>query len=109
MERETERFWTSDDGRYAVARATQSDSARLWDLAFGRPLATLAITENETLIGVNGAARRLVSATLDTVNLWDIVTGKRIQTLPTGAASARATLTDDGRHLVVQALGPGVG
>jgi len=102
VERETDRFWTSEDGRYALARATQSDSARLWDLAFARPLATLAITENEALIGVSGAARRLVTATLDAINLWDIATGKRVATLPAGPASAGATLTDDGRYVVVQ-------
>ena len=102
LERDAERFWISDDSRYAVARATQSDSVRLWDLAFGRPLAALAITDSETLIGVDGAGGYLVTATLDTVNLWDIATGRRAATLPTGPASASATLTKDGRHLVVQ-------
>ncbi len=102
VEREAARFWTSKDSRYAVARATQSDSARLWDLAFGRPLATLAITGNETLIGVDGSGRYLVTATPDHINLWDITSGKRAATLPSGPGSDRATLTDDGRHLVVQ-------
>ena len=101
VERETGQFWTSPDSRYAIARATQSDSIRLWDLSFGRPLATMPITQNETLIGIDGAARRLVTATLDTVNLWDVATGERTATLDTGPASGRAMLTSDGRHLVV--------
>ncbi|MEO1202607.1 MAG: proprotein convertase P-domain-containing protein, partial [Pseudomonadota bacterium] len=102
VEREAASFWISKDSRYAVARATQSDSARLWDLAFGRPLATLAITENETLIGVDGTGRYLVTATLDSINLWDIASGKREATLASGPGSDRASLTADGRHLVVQ-------
>ena len=32
VERESENLWFSPDGRYAIARALQSDSARLWDL-----------------------------------------------------------------------------
>ena len=102
IERETEQFWIGDDGRYAAARATQSDSVRLWDLAFAKPLSTIAVAENERLIGLDGSARRLVTSTLDTVNLWDTATGKRSQTLTVGPASATATLTADGSHLFVQ-------
>ncbi len=100
-ERETDQFWVSPDGRYAVARATQSDSARLWDLAFGNPIAAIAVGENERLIGLDAGARRLVTATFDTVNLWDTSTGKRATTLPVGAGSESATITAGGRHLLV--------
>ncbi len=101
-ERETEQFWVGADGRYAVARATQSDSARLWDLAFAKPVSTIAVSENERVIGLDNGARRLLTATLDTVNLWDTATGKRSETLPVGAASSTSSLTADGRHLFVQ-------
>ncbi|MDJ0910750.1 MAG: AAA-like domain-containing protein [Woeseiaceae bacterium] len=104
-ERETDQFWISPDGRYAVARATQSDSARLWDLAFGNPIAAIAVGENEQLIGLDAGARRLVTATFDTVSLWDTSTGKRSMTLPVGAGSESATLTTGGRHLLVQERG----
>ncbi len=104
-ERETEQFWISPDGRYAVARATQSDSARLWDLAFGNPIAAIAVGENEQLIGLDAGARRLVTATFDTVSLWDTSTGKRAMTLPVGAGSESAMLTTGGRHLLVQERG----
>ncbi len=104
-ERETEQFWISPDGRYAVARATQSDSARLWDLAFGNPIAAIAVGENEQLIGLDDGARRLITATFDTVSLWDTSTGKRSTTLPVGAGSESATLTTGGRHLLVQERG----
>ncbi|MDH3748140.1 MAG: AAA-like domain-containing protein [Gammaproteobacteria bacterium] len=101
-ERETEQFWINDDGRYAVARATQSDSARLWDVAFAKPISSIAVNENEQLIGVDKGARRLVTATLDTVNLWDTATGRRMATLPISSASGSSTMTEDGRHLFVQ-------
>jgi WD40 repeat protein len=100
IERETDQFWIDDDGRYAVARATQSDSARLWDLAFAKPVSTIAVNENERLIGLGNGARRLITATLDTVNLWDTATGKKSETLPVGAASATTSLTADGQHLL---------
>ncbi len=102
LERETEQFWIAANGRYAVARATRSASARLWDLVFAKPVSTLAISENERLIGLDSGARHLVTATLDAVNLWDTATGKRSETLRVGPASATSTLTADGRHLFVQ-------
>jgi WD40 repeat protein len=104
-ERETEQLWIGADGRYAIARATQSDSARLWDLAFAKPVSTIAVSENERVIGLDDGARRLLTATLDSVNLWNTVTGKRSESLLVGAASATSSLTADGRHLIVQYRG----
>ncbi len=94
--------WVSDDARYAVARATQSDSARLWDLGFGKPIRALALSQGETLIGLDTGARRLVTATLESVNVWDTARGDRIGTLPVSGAGIGARLTADGAHLFVQ-------
>ena len=105
VERKTDNVWFDETGRYAVARAMQSDSARIWDLAFAEPVRAIAVNENETLIGLDAAARRLVTATQDSVNLWDTATGDRVTTLPVGAASASATLTPDGMHLLAQHRG----
>jgi WD40 repeat protein len=105
LERETDRFWTSDDGRFAVARAAQSDSARLWSLYFAKPFATIPINESERLVGLNPGADRLVTATLESVNIWDTNTGARIGSLPVGLGSNTATLTRDRRHLLVQRHG----
>ena len=104
-ERETDNHWFSADGRFAVARATQSDSARVWDLAFAKPVRAVAVNELEQLIGLSAGARLLVTATQDTVNLWDTSTGNRVATLPVGAASASSMLTADGAHLLVQRRG----
>ncbi len=94
--------WVSDDARYAVARATQSDNARLWDLAFAKPVRALALGQSETLIGLDAGARRLVTATLESVNLWDTASGDRGATLPVSGAGSGARLTADGAHLFVQ-------
>jgi WD40 repeat protein len=102
LERETDNVWLSAAGRFAVARATQSDSARVWDLAFAKPVRAVAVNELEQLIGLSSGARLLVTATQDTVNLWDTTTGRRNATLAIGAASATSMLTADGAHLFVQ-------
>lgn len=105
VERETDDVWFDKTGRYAIARAMQSDSARIWDLAFAEPVRAVAVSENETLIGLDAAARRLVTATQDSVILWDTATGDRIMSLPVGVASASATLTSDGMHLLAEHRG----
>ena len=105
VERETDDIWFDPSGRYAVARATQSDSARLWDLAFAEPVRAIALHEGEVLIGLDGSARRLVTATQDRVNLWDTSTGDRIASLLIGAASSKAILTPDRSRLFVERRG----
>jgi WD40 repeat protein len=102
VERETDNLWFSDDGRYAVARAMQSDSARIWDLAFAQPVRAVAVNESEQLIGLSAGARFLVTATQDSVHLWDTNTGNRVATLPVGSGSATSRLTSNGTHLFVQ-------
>ncbi len=102
VERETDNVWFDRGGRHAIARAMQSDSARIWDLAFAEPLRAIAVNEGETLIGLDAGARRLVTATQDSVNLWDTTTGAKIASIPVGAASGSATLTVDGTHLFVE-------
>ncbi len=102
VERETDNLWVSEDGRHAVARAMQSDSARVWDLAFATPVRAVAVNELEQVIGLSAGAKYLVTATQDFVHLWDTATGRRSSMLPIGAASASAVLTDDRAHLFVQ-------
>ena len=105
VERETDNVWFDSTGRYAIARAMQSDSARIWDLAFAEPVRAIAVNENEMLIGLDASARRLVTATQDSINLWDTATGDRMVTLPVGVASTSASLTPDGMHLLAEHRG----
>ncbi len=105
IERETDNVWFDRSGRYAIARAMQSDSARIWDLAFAEPVRAISVSENETLIGLDAGARRLVTATQDSVNIWDTATGDRLRSLPIGAAGTNAALTADGTALFVEHRG----
>lgn len=102
IEREAARIWIDDDGRYAITRATQSDAVRIWDLALGQPLSAVAVSANETIIGLDPGSGQLVTATLETINLWDIVTGRREASLAAGIGSSTAFLTRDRRHVFVQ-------
>jgi len=102
VERETDNVWFDSSGRYAVARTTQSDSARVWDLAFSEPIRAVAVNENEKLIGLDAGARHLVTATQQSVNLWDTATGDRTVSLPVGAASANVMMTEAGTQLLVE-------
>ncbi len=105
VEKETENVWFDPSGRYAIARAMQSDSARIWDLAFAEPVRAIAVNENEALVGIDAGARRLITATQDSVNVWDTTTGDRIASLPVGAASMTGSLTAGGSHLFVTKRG----
>lgn len=105
VERKTENIWFDASGRYAVARAMQSDSARIWDLAFAEPVRAVALPESEQVIGLDAGARRLVTASQNSVNLWDTTTGDRVATLQVGAASGAAVLTPDRSHLFVEHRG----
>ena len=102
IERETDNIWFDSSGRYAVARAMQSDSARIWDLAFAEPVRAIALPESEILVGLDASANHLVTATQDTVYLWDTTTGDRINSLAIGAPSGNAMLTPDGNSLFVE-------
>ncbi len=105
VETETERISMSGDGRFAFARAMQSDSARIWDLAFAQPVRAVAVSESEEFIGVDSGARRLVTATVETVSVWDTASGNRVATLPVGPGSIGSRLTGDGAHLFVERRG----
>jgi WD40 repeat protein len=102
VERETDNIWFDASGRYAVARAMQSDSARIWDLAFAEPVRAIAVNESEALIGLDAGARHLVTATQDSVNIWDTASGDRVASIPIGSASTGAELTAQGTQLFVE-------
>jgi len=105
VERETDNIWFDPSGRYAVARALQSDSARIWDLSFAEPVRAVALPESEVLIGLDASARRLVTASQDSVNLWDTATGDKVSSLMVGVMSSQAVLTADRTHLFVERRG----
>ena len=101
-ERDTDSIWIGPEGRYAVARALRSDSARVWDLAFAKPIRAIALSQGEAIIGLDNGARRLVTATVESVNVWDTATGDRIRSMKVGGASPNSRLTGDGLHLFAE-------
>ena len=100
-ERASQNLWYSPDGRYAIARALQSDSARLWNLDSAEAARTIAVPANEQVLGLSANAEFLVTMTQDTVNMWRTATGRRSKVLEIGAAGADLILASDGEHLLV--------
>ena len=98
--RESNDLWFSPDGRYAVARALQSDSARLWDLAFAQPARTLPVPANERILGLNENAQLLVTVAQDTVSLWNTGSGKLQGKLAIGPSIVELVVT--GNSLLVR-------
>jgi len=105
VERASENLWFSPDGRYAIARASQSDSARLWDLSYARAARTIAVSANEQLLGLSENAEFLVTTTQDTVHLWRTSNGRRAAELNVGTGVADALLSVDGRHILASHRG----
>jgi WD40 repeat protein len=101
VERPSENLWFSPDGRYAIARALQSDSARLWDLNFARAARTISVPASEKVIGLSASAKYLVTLAQTSVNLWRTSDGRRETVLEVGAAITDTLLSADGEHLLV--------
>ncbi len=101
VERQSQNLWFSPDGRYAIARAVQSDSARLWDLNYARAARTVAVPARERVLGLSTNADQMITMTQNTVNLWRTADGRRSATFDLGGAVTSASLSRDGEHLVV--------
>ncbi len=99
VERESDNLWFSDDGRYVIARAQQSDSARLWDLAYAQPARTVAVPAGERVLGIGPNAATLVTVSQNTVHIWDTRTGRRTSTVDIGAAMSIELMADGGHVL----------
>ena len=97
----SENLWFSPDGRYAIARALQSDSARLWNLNSAEAARTIAVPANEQVLGLSANAEYLVTTTQDTINMWRTTSGRRAAVLDVGAGGTDAILGADGEHLLV--------
>jgi subtilisin-like proprotein convertase family protein len=100
-ERASENLWFSDDGRYAIARALQSDSARLWDLNYARAARTIAVPADEAVLGLSQNAQHLITTASNAVNLWRTADGRRQSTLEFDNVVSNAMLSRDGQRLVV--------
>ncbi|MDX1482683.1 MAG: proprotein convertase P-domain-containing protein, partial [Woeseiaceae bacterium] len=99
-EREPDDLWIGPEGRYAIARAEQSDSARLWNLAYASPTRTLAMPASEQVIGVTPTGETIVSVEQGSVHAWRVADGSRAATLEIGAAEPLGLLARTNRLLV---------
>ena len=101
VERPSENLWQSPDGRYAVARALQSDSARVWDLNFAQAARTIAVPANEQVLGLSANATYLVTMIQNRVNLWRTADGRKSLSFELGQSVTDTTLSEDGQYLLV--------
>lgn len=101
LERPSENLWFSPDGHYAIARALQSDSARLWDLKNAQAERTIAVPASERVIGLSANAEFLVTLAQNSVNLWRTGDGRRHSVLEVGNAISDTRLSADGHYLLV--------
>ncbi|MDG2375761.1 MAG: AAA-like domain-containing protein [Woeseiaceae bacterium] len=101
VERPSENLWQSTDGRYAVARALQSDSARVWDLNYAQAARTIAVPANEQVLGLSANATYLVTVIQNRVNLWRTADGSKSLSFELGESVTDTTLSEDGQYLLV--------
>ncbi len=100
IERVSEDLWLSPDGRFAIARAPQSDSARLWNLAYASPTRTIAIPAGEQVLGLSGNADHVFTVAQNSVHVWDTQTGLRSASVEIGSAQSIELLRDGARLLL---------
>jgi WD40 repeat protein len=105
VEKESDNLWVGSDGRFAIARLSQSDGMRIWDLSSAQAARTIAVPASEIVVGLSPELGYLLTAGADTVNVWRTSNGRRQASLAIGAASQQVQLGDDQRHLLVQRRG----
>lgn len=94
-------IWFGPDGQYAIARAMQSDSARLWDLANAQPARTIAVPAGERVLGLSSNAQFLMTVAQNSVHLWQTDNGRRQAALDFGKAISNILPSADGEHILV--------
>ncbi len=100
--RESNDVWFSDDGRYAVARAVNSDSARLWDLLYAQPARTIAVPASENVLGLSESRTFLVTARQQAISLWRIADGRRQSTFEINGNATQLSLIEGGKSLLTE-------
>ncbi|MEQ9562948.1 MAG: AAA-like domain-containing protein, partial [Woeseiaceae bacterium] len=105
FEKAPDSLWLSPSGKYAIARSSQSDGVRLWDLSTAQAVRTIAVPASDTVIGISPELGYVITAGGDTVNVWRTSDGRRQASMPVGIASQQIRLSEDRRHLLVQSRG----
>ncbi|MEM9208119.1 MAG: AAA-like domain-containing protein [Pseudomonadota bacterium] len=100
VERVSDNLWLSPDGRFAIARAPQSDSARLWNLAYASATRTIAIPAGEAMLGLSSNADQVLTVAQNSIHVWDTRTGLRSARVELGPAQSIQLLRDGDGLLV---------
>jgi WD40 repeat protein len=92
----------SPDGRL-LATASFDGTARVWDVATGKPVRTLTGHAAIVLdVDFSPDGKRLATAGLDgTVRLWDARTGRELLSLSVEGGAGRLAFSPDGARLAV--------
>lgn len=86
LERASDEVWLSADARHAIARTLQSDSVRLWNLAYASPTRTLPIPASERVLAVSADGDRVVTQDGSEVHTWRTGTVGRESSVDVGVA-----------------------
>jgi WD40 repeat protein len=103
--RTSDHIWFSPDGKSAISRAAQSDSARLWNLGNAQAERTIAVPAHEQVLGLSNNSEFLITTAQNSVHLWRTSDGRRHSALDVGAAGPNILLSGDGQHVLVQHRG----
>ena len=103
--RTSDNIWFSPDGKSAISRAAQSDSARLWNLGNAQAERTIAVPAQEQVLGLSNNSEFLITTAQNSVHLWRTSDGRRHSALDVGAAGPNLMLSADGQHVLVQHRG----
>jgi WD40 repeat protein len=103
--RTSDNIWFSPDGKSAISRAAQSDSARLWNLGNAQAERTIAVPAQEEVLGLSNNSEFLITTAQNSVHLWRTSDGRRHSSLDVGAAGPSIMLSGDGQHVLVQDRG----
>jgi len=103
--RTSDNIWFSPDGKSAISRAAQSDSARLWNLGNAQAERTIAVPAQEQVLGLSNNSEFLITTAQNSVHLWRTSDGRRHSVLDVGAAGPNLTLSADGQHVLAQHRG----
>lgn len=99
------RLWVGEQSRFAVVGTAGSESVRVWDLAFAKPLGAVSLPGNEEILGVAGNGQQLVTATQESVHAWDIDSGRSLLSMPVDSGGSSISLLDEGSRLLVRKKG----
>lgn len=98
--RDSDVVWFSPNGRFAIARAMQSDSARLWDLTDAEPVRAIAVPASEQVLSLSDDARLLATAGQRSVHVWRTADGRRQAELDVGVTAGNLLPSADGEHVL---------